>query len=74
MNGVNKQVVIGNLAAGTELSHVGEKETPKLVFRTIANTGFGDYAHTEGFNVGLGQTGRTAGTLSGKGAARVRGG
>lgn len=62
MNGVNKQIVVGNLAADAELNHVGEKETPKLTFRVIANTGFGKYAHTEGFNVTL--WGRRAETLA----------
>lgn len=51
MNGINKQIVVGNLAADAELNRVGDKETPKLTFRTVTNTGFGDYAHTEGFNV-----------------------
>lgn len=51
MNGVNRQVLIGNLAADAELARVGDKETPKLTFRAIVNTGFGDHEHTEGFNV-----------------------
>jgi single-strand DNA-binding protein len=50
-NGVNKQIVIGNLAKDAELTYVGEKNTPKCEVRVIANTGFGDYEHTEGFNV-----------------------
>jgi single-strand DNA-binding protein len=49
--GLNRQEIIGNLAADAELSRVGEKETPKLSFRVIANTGFGEYEHAEGFNV-----------------------
>ena len=49
--GFNRQDVIGNLAGDAELRTVGEKGTPKLSFRVIANTGYGDYEHTEGFNV-----------------------
>ncbi len=52
-NGLNKQMVIGYLAADAELVHVGDKNTAKCSFRVIANTGYGDYEHTEGFNVVL---------------------
>ena len=50
-NGLNKQMVIGYLAADAELVHVGQKHTAKCGFRVVTNTGFGDYEHTEGFNV-----------------------
>jgi len=50
-NGFNRQEIIGNLADDSELRYVGEKGTAKLTFRVIANTGYGDYEHTEGFNV-----------------------
>ena len=53
MAGLNRQMVIGNLAADAEMNMVGEKGTPKAVFRVISNTGYGDYEHTEGFNVAL---------------------
>jgi single-strand DNA-binding protein len=49
--GLNKQQVIGNLAGDAELVYVGEKNTPKCTFRVISTTGWGDYEHTEGFNV-----------------------
>lgn len=49
--GLNKQQVIGNLAGDAELVYVGEKNTPKCAFRLISNTGWGNYEHTEGFNV-----------------------
>jgi single-strand DNA-binding protein len=52
-NGLNKQMVIGYLAGDAELVHVGDKNTAKCSFRVIANTGYGDYEHTEGFNVVL---------------------
>ena len=52
-NGVNKQIIVGNLAKDAELTYVGEKNTPKCSFRVVANTGYGDYEHTEGFNVVL---------------------
>jgi single-strand DNA-binding protein len=51
--GVNKQTIVGNLAADNELVYVGEKETPKLTCRVIANTGFGEYEHAQGFDVVL---------------------
>ncbi len=51
--GVNKQIIVGNLAKDAELSYVGEKNTAKCEVRVIANTGFGDYEHVEGFNVTL---------------------
>lgn len=50
-SGLNRQEVVGNLADKAELRKVGEKETAKCSFRVIANTGYGDYEHTEGFNV-----------------------
>ena len=50
-NGFNRQEIIGNLAADAELRYVGENGTPKLTFRVIANTGYGEYEHAEGFNV-----------------------
>jgi single-strand DNA-binding protein len=34
--GVNKQIVVGNLGADTEVVYVGKKETPKAVFRVAA--------------------------------------
>jgi single-strand DNA-binding protein len=50
-NGVNKAIVIGNLARDAELTHVGENETPKCTFRLLATTRKGqDDEHTEGFN------------------------
>ncbi len=49
--GLNKQQVIGNLAGDAELVYVGEKDTPRCTFRVISTTGWGDYKHTEGFNV-----------------------
>jgi single-strand DNA-binding protein len=52
-NGLNRQELIGNLAKDAELNYVGEKGTPKLTFRVVVNTGFGDFAHTEGFDVVL---------------------
>ena len=51
MAGYNRQEIIGNLVADAELTEVGEKNTPKLTFRVIANTGYGDHEHAEGFNV-----------------------
>jgi single-strand DNA-binding protein len=48
--GLNKQLVIGNLAGDAELVCVGEKNTPKCAFRVIANTGWGDFSRTEGFD------------------------
>jgi len=50
MAGLNKQLIIGRIAADAELVEVGEKNTPKASFRVIANTGYGEYEHTEGFN------------------------
>jgi single stranded DNA-binding protein len=41
------------LAGDAELVYVGEKNTPKCVFRVIANTGWGDFSHAEGFDVVL---------------------
>ncbi len=49
--GLNKQLLIGRLFKDAELVHVGEKNTPKCSFRAIVNTGWGDYKHTEGFDV-----------------------
>jgi single-strand DNA-binding protein len=50
-NGVNKAIVVGNLARDAELSTVGENDTPKLSFRLLATTRKGkDDEHTEGFN------------------------
>jgi single-strand DNA-binding protein len=51
--GVNKQIMVGRLAGDAELAYVGAKNTPKASFRVIVNTGWGDYAHTEGFDVVL---------------------
>jgi single-strand DNA-binding protein len=50
-NGMNKQLVIGNLAGDAQLVHVGEKNTPKCSFRVIANTGWADHQHAEGFDI-----------------------
>jgi single-strand DNA-binding protein len=50
-NGYNRQEIIGNLAADADLRMVGENSTPKLTFRVVANTGYGEYEHAEGFNV-----------------------
>ena len=41
----------GNLGQDPRLDYLGEKGTPKLSFSVAANTGFGDYEHTEWFNV-----------------------
>lgn len=50
-NGVNKTIVVGNLARDAELTLVGENDTPKLSFRLLATTRKGkDAQHTEGFN------------------------
>jgi single-strand DNA-binding protein len=50
-NGVNKAIVVGNLARNAELSTVGENDTPRLSFRLLATTRKGkDGEHTEGFN------------------------
>lgn len=49
--GLNKQQVIGRLADDAELVYVGAKNTPKASFRVVVNTGWGEYEHTEGFNV-----------------------
>lgn len=51
-NGFNRQTIIGNLVADAELRYT---ESGKAVanFRVIANTGGGDYQHTEGFNIVL---------------------
>lgn len=51
--GLNKQQVIGRLASDAQLARVGQNRTPKCSFRLIANTGWGEYEHTEGFNVVL---------------------
>jgi single-strand DNA-binding protein len=51
--GLNKQQIIGRLVDDAQLAHVGQKRTPKCVFRLVANTGWGEYEHTEGFNVVL---------------------
>jgi len=48
-NGVNKVIVIGNLARDAELAYVGEN-TPKATFRVLATTRRGKSEHTEGFN------------------------
>ena len=52
-NGLNKVMVIGNLAKDSELAHVGENNTAKLSFRVLATTGYGDHEHVEGFNAVL---------------------
>jgi len=52
-NGLNRVMVIGNLAKDAEVALVGEKETPKATFRVLTTTGFGDQEHTEGFNCAL---------------------
>ena len=49
-NGLNKIMVIGNLARDAELATVGESSTPRAKFRLLTTTGFGDREHTEGFN------------------------
>ncbi len=49
--GLNKQQMIGRLFKDADLVHVGEKNTAKCSFRVIVNTGWGDYEHTEGFDV-----------------------
>jgi single-strand DNA-binding protein len=51
--GLNKQQFIGRLTGDAQLVHVGQKKTPKCSFRAVANTGWGEYEHTEGFNVVL---------------------
>ena len=49
-NGLNKVMVIGNLAKDAQLTHVGEQGTAKASFRLLTTTGYGDHEHTEGFN------------------------
>ncbi len=50
-NGLNKVMVIGNLAKDAELVEVGENATPRASFRVLATTPKGrDAEHTEGFN------------------------
>jgi len=49
-NGFNQVTILGNVAADAVLKKVGEKETPRLTFRLIANTRRGSQEWTEGFN------------------------
>ncbi len=49
-NGFNKQTIIGNLARDAELKYTPNGK-PVANFRVIANTGYGEYKHTEGFNI-----------------------
>lgn len=51
-NGFNKQILVGNLARDAELKYTSNGK-PVAQFRVIANTGYGEYKHTEGFNVVL---------------------
>jgi single-strand DNA-binding protein len=52
-NGLNKVLVIGNLAKDAEVALLGDKDTPKATFRVVTTTGFGGQEHTEGFNCAL---------------------
>jgi single-strand DNA-binding protein len=52
-NGLNRVLVIGNLAKDAEVATLGEKQTPKATFRVVTTTGFGENEHVEGFNCGL---------------------
>ena len=49
-NGYNKQTVIGNLARDAELKYT-QNGKPVANFRVIANTGYGEHKHAEGFNI-----------------------
>ena len=49
-NGYNKQIVIGHLAKDADLRYT-QNGKPIANFRVIANTGYGEHKHTEGFNV-----------------------
>ena len=49
-NGFNQVTILGNVAADAVLKKVGEKETPRLTFRLIANTRRGNQEWAEGFN------------------------
>jgi len=49
-NGYNKQTVIGNLARDAELKYT-QSGKPVANFRVIANTGYGEHKHAEGFNI-----------------------
>jgi len=51
-NGFNKQIIIGNLARDAELKYTSSGK-PVAHFRVIANTGYGEYKHVEGFNIVL---------------------
>jgi single-strand DNA-binding protein len=54
-NGVNKAIIVGNLARDAELATVGENDTSKLSFRLLVTTRKGkDEEHTEGFNCVVG--------------------
>jgi single stranded DNA-binding protein len=45
--GYNRATFVGNLGADAEMVYLGEQGTPKVTFRLAANTGYGDYEHTE---------------------------
>ncbi len=51
-NGFNKQTIIGNLARDAELKYTSSGK-PVSNFRVIANTGYSEHKHVEGFNVVL---------------------
>ena len=51
-NGFNKQTITGNLARDAELRYTSSGK-PVAHFRVIANTGYGEHKHTEGFSVVL---------------------
>ena len=48
---LNVVLAAGNLGQDPRLDYLGEKGTPKLSFSVAANTGYGDYEHTEWYNV-----------------------
>ena len=60
-NGFNKQTIIGNLARDTELKYTPNGK-PVANLRVIANTGYGEHKHTEGFTIVL--WGKLAETLA----------
>jgi len=59
----------GNLGQTPRLDYLGEKGTPKLSFSVAVNTGYGDYEHTEWFNVVIfGKRAEALSTMLDKGA------
>ena len=47
---MNKITVTGNITKDSELTHVGDKGTPKLTFTIANNEGHGDYKKTTFIN------------------------